>query len=548
MGGVVVDGQVRRLLRLLASGESLSAAAARTGMDRKTARRYRELQQLPSESRRPRTWRTRADAFAEVWPEVEAQLEQAPGLQAKTLFEWLQRSYPGRFQDGQLRVFQRRVKSWRATRGPAKEVFFRQVHPPGRLCASDFTHMAELKVTIGGVAFDHRVYHFVLTYSNWESATICFSESFASLSEGLQNALWQLGGVPARHRTDRLSAAVNNLSDQQEFTRRYQALLGHYGLTSERIQAGKAHENGDVESLHGGFKQAVDQALLLRGSREFVSREEYAAFLQELVKQRNAGRRERLAEEFPALQALPPRRWEGRQRLRVRVACGSVIRVKGNTYSVDSRLIGETVEVWVHAECLEVWYGQRVIERLPRLPGRNRHRINYRHVIDWLVRKPGAFAHYCYRDDLFPTSRFRMAYDVLQRVAGHRAEQEYLQILHLAARESESAVDAALRVLLDGDVPLSFAAVRTFVEREQEIPAPTDVFVEATDLTSFDSLFTDREVCDGPNDGCEFGVDGAPEGIASADDAADVRSAGAESRAGDALVRAVSAGVGACGV
>src|SRR5439155_2408263 len=185
---------------------------------------------------------------------VHGQLEANPDLQSKTLFAWLQRQYPGKFQDGQLRSFQRGVKAWRATAGPAKEVFFSQVHEPGRLGASDFTHMTSLSVTIAGQSFEHLVYHFVLTYSNWESATICFSESFESLSEGLQNALWELDGVPARHRTDRLSAAVNNLSDRKEFTARYESLLAHYGLEMEKINARQAHENGDAEQSHRRFK------------------------------------------------------------------------------------------------------------------------------------------------------------------------------------------------------------------------------------------------------------------------------------------------------
>ncbi|GAG29972.1 unnamed protein product, partial [marine sediment metagenome] len=244
------------------------------------------------------------DPFDEVWEEVRQELEASPGLQSKTLFEWLQRKYPGRYQDGQLRTLQRRVKGWRATAGPAKEVFFDQVHHPGRLCASDFTHMTSLGVTIGGQPFDHLVYHFVLTYSNWERVTVCFSESFESLSEGLQNALWELGGVPQRHRSDRMSLAVNNLSEKKEFTERYEALMKHYGLKMEKIQAGKANENGDVEQSHRRFKEAVDQALMLRGSREFSSRETYAKFLGEIRDQRNAGRRERLAEEVSLLRRL----------------------------------------------------------------------------------------------------------------------------------------------------------------------------------------------------------------------------------------------------
>ncbi len=282
-----------------------------------------------------------------------------------------------------MRSFQRGIKTWRALEGPPREVFFAQVHEPGRLCQSDFTHLSELGITIAGQPFDHMIYHFVLTYSNWEHGTVCFSESYESLSQGLQDALWALGGVPAEHRTDRLSAAVHNLSrfleagsrSEPEFTRRYQGLLDHYGLLGQRIQAGKANENGDVEQRHHRFKQALEQALLLRDGRDFASRELYEAFLGELFEQLNAGRRSRLAEEQALLRDLPDRRLESAQRLDVKVDTGSLIHVDRNIYSVDSRLIGEKVEVRLYAEHLEIWYAQRLIERLGRLRGRQRHQV-----------------------------------------------------------------------------------------------------------------------------------------------------------------------------
>jgi hypothetical protein len=444
-------------------------------------------------------------------------LEASAELQAKTLFQWLQRKYPGRFQESQLRTFQRGVKSWRATRGPGKEVFFAQRHHPGRLCASDFTHMTSLGVTIEGQPFEHLVYHFVLTYSNWEWATVCFSESFESLSEGLQESLWELGGVPERHRSDRLSAAVNNLSDTREFTQRYAALMAHYGLASEKIGPAKAHENGDVESLHRHFKRAVEQALLLRGSCEFVSRAAYADFLRDVLRQRNAGRAKRWLEERGALRRLPADRRESCKRLRVRVNSGSLICIHGNRYSVSSRLIGEQVEVRVQAEQLSVWYGQHEVDRLPRLRGRSKHYIQYRHVIDWLLRKP-AFANYRYREDLFPTSRFRIAYDHLRQARTEAAAaREYLAILALAARQSESGVDDALRVLLARDEALSGENVQRLLQRVDEVPTPTVVSVDEPNLSAFDELFSDKEAWHGNEHGCEERFDGTFAGTPFAD-------------------------------
>ncbi len=213
---MVTDRQVRMLWDWTQREASLSMAAAKAGMDRKTARKYRHSQQLPSQIRDQaggRSYRTRPDPFVEVWSEVEALLDQASGWEAKTLFEELQRRYPGRFAAGQLRTLQRRIKQWRARRGPDKEVFFAQEHVPGQLGASDFTHLNELGVTIAGVPFEHLVYHFVLTYSNWEHVSVCFSESFESFSAGFQNAVWALGGAPAQHRSDRMSVAASDFTN-----------------------------------------------------------------------------------------------------------------------------------------------------------------------------------------------------------------------------------------------------------------------------------------------------------------------------------------------
>ena len=477
---------------------TLGAAAAKSGMDEKTARKYLRLGRLPSQVKAPHTWRTRSDPFERVWGEVVAFLELDPGLEAKTIFEEMQRTYPECFLDGQVRTLQRRIKRWRALNGPAKETFFPQVHEPGNLAEMDFTWMSGLGVTIQRQRFDHLAFHFVLTYSNWEAGTVCFSESFESLSLGLQNALWELGGVPKRVRTDQLSAAVHQECRPGEFTVRYQGLLRHYGLEAEKIRAGEAHENGDVEQRHNRLKRMVDQTLRLRGSRDFETRGDYEAFLRTLFARANRGRQPRVEEELRLLRRLPEVRLDDFRPYRLQVSSSSTIRVKRNTYSVDSRLIGEEITVRLYGEHLDVLYGQKTVERIPRLRGEHRHRICYRHIIDWLVRKPGAFENYRYRDDLYPTTRFRMAWDTLAKEKPARATKEYLAILHLAAKESECGVDDALRRLFDTGTEVTAAAVRTIVQTAVPVPLPTAVEVAETPLDIYDELLvTWREAGDG---------------------------------------------------
>ena len=466
-------------------------AAAKAGIDRKTARKYLRARRLPSELPQAPRRRTRADAFAEVWGELQELLKINPGLEAKTLFEYVQRQYPGRFPDGQLRTLQRRVKVWRATGGPAKEVFFAQQHHPGRLSASDFVHMTDLAVTIQNQTFPHLLYHFVLTYSNWETGTVCFSESFESLCEGFQNAIWEVGKVPQRHRTDRMSTAVNNVANPAEFTDRYEALLRYYRIVGEKIQAGEAHENGDIEQRHYRFKRAVEQELMLRGSRDFASGGDYSQFLQHLFGRLNAGRQQRLGEELGVMKELPERRLESYKRERVKVGGGSLIYADRNVYSVPSRLIGEEVEARLYMERVEIWYGQRKLEEMPRLRGRQKHRVDYRHIIDWLIRKPGAFENYRYRDALFPTTRFRMVFDGLaEGLSPREASKQYLRILELAAKEGEARVDESLQVLL-----AKAEGSHTMITREAVHEAmadgrtsPKEVEVAMVDLRLFDEL------------------------------------------------------------
>ena len=495
---MVTDQQVRRLFDVQNKNEYQYQAADAAGMSSKTARKYLQSGKLPSQCRVEHTWPTRQDPFADDWDFVEQLLKDTQAtLEAKTIFEYLRRAYPGKYHNGQLRTLQRRIKAWKALYGPSKEIFFSQHYEPGQWACSDFTSMNKLNITIAQQPFEHLLYHFVLCYSNWQASRICFSESFESLSLGIQDALWKLGGVPVLHRTDNLTSAVHKVGHPDIFTAKYRGLADHYGFESSKTNPASPHENGDVEKSNDLLKKAVDQSLIIRGSRDFDSVEAYETFLQKIIDRMNQNCHKRFAEEIEVLKELPALRYDDYETKPCKVSRGGTIRLLHNTYSVHSRLVGETVKVRVYADTLELWYAQRHIETLPRLRGENGHHINYRHNIDRLVRKPGAFENYCYKEDLFPTSLFRIAYDILRETSSIRqASKTYLKILELAAKEDESLVNEALRLLINLEEEIDSDKVKQFVESRQKAPDPTDVTIEPVDINGYDMLFETPEcVC-----------------------------------------------------
>jgi transposase len=482
------DRQVLQLWKERARGFTIAVAALRSGMHRNTASKYLRDQRAPSVQAAARTWRTHPDPFAADWPRMEERLAEAPGLDAKTLFEELLAQAPECYHAGQLRTFQRRVKTWRATKGPEREVFFAQEHRPGEASQTDFTWASELGVTIGGEPHPHQLCHVTLPYSNWSWATPCRSESMAALFEGMQEALWRLGGVPEYSQTDNSTAATHDLrSGKRAFNAQYLAFVNHYGMKPRTIGIGEKEQNGDVEASNGALKRHLEQQLLVRGSRDFESEAAYRAWLAEVLDRRNRQRGPRLAEERAHLRPLPARRVPSWREIEVRVGQGTTIRVMGNAYSVPSRLMGERVKVKVHETRLEVLLGGEVRFEMERLQGRGRHLIQYRHVISSLVRKPGAFRLYRYREALFPTEVFRRAYDALvAALSAWAADGEYLRIVDLAAKTMESDVEAALgRLLVAKELP-TFERVRS-----QVVPAPPAapaLEVPTVNLAEYDAL------------------------------------------------------------
>jgi len=336
-----------------------------------------------------------------------------------------------------------------------------------------------------------------MTKSNWETVSICFSESFESLSDGFQRAVWELGGVPERHQTDSLSTAVNKEGNPEEFTKRYSALMDHYRVKPTRINVRKPNENGDVEQSHFRFKKSVDQELMLRGSRDFESREKYEQFLRKMLKRRNSGRKVQVELEKKVLRALPIRKLDSFKTIEKPVTKNSTILIDHNIYSVNSQLIGEKVKVKVSAEYLEVIYAQKLAHKIPRLRGAGKHKIQYRHIIDSLIRKPGAFENYKYKQDMFPTTRFRMVYDgLLKARTTRKAAKEYLSILDLAAKESESLVDDAIRILIHtGSQIIDSRAVKDMFKALQEdnLPINPEIHIQKVNPGIYNELFSNQE-------------------------------------------------------
>ena len=471
----------------------LGVAAMRAGMDRKTARKYVREGQLPSMLAQPRDWRTRPDACAAAWPELAARLKDAPGLEAKTLFEDLLTRHPGEYEPGQLRTLQRRIREWRAQEGPEREVYFAQEHRAGEAMQTDFTWATELSITIGGEAFPHMLCHCVLPYSNWQWATTARSESMAAIKRGVQAAVFRLGRVPEWHQTDNSTAATHQLSTgKREFNADYQAVMRHLGMKPRTIAVGESNQNGDIEAGNGALKRRLEQHLLMRGSRDFESVEAYEAWVRDVIEAANRTRGKRVQEDLAAMRPLQVSRLPEHHEEDAWVTSWSTIRVAKNTYSVPSRLQGETVLVRVFDDRLEVMHGGLHQLTIERLHGRHQHRINYRHVIWSLLRKPGAFARYRYREDLFPTLVFRKAYDALTAaMAGREADIEYLRILHRAASTMECDVERALAGLLaDGMLPTAQRVAAVVSPEEPELPA---MVAPVVDLHAFDELLACTE-------------------------------------------------------
>ena len=485
------NAQVRLTMKERSKGRSQEQAAVKANIkSRKTVAKYEHLGQLPSQLKQPRSYRTRQDPFERDWLQLEQMLQAAPELEATTLFEWLCDQHPGRYQENQLRTLQRRVADWRALH-QSRLAVLEQVHRPGEVLQSDGVWLTELGVTIAGEPFKHLLLHCVLPYSNWEWGAIAQSESLLAFQRGLEATLFELGAVPQYHQTDNSSAVTHHLgpadSSEREYNQAYLALLDHYGLKPRTIHIGCPEQNGDIEAVNGGLKRALEQHLLLRGQRDFATVAEYEQFLEQVMTKRNQRRQPRLTEELAVMRPLTVKPLGPYQEVRLTVNRASLIRVQHNAYSVPTSLIGRSVRVRIYEWHLEVYYRQQLVETMPRLVGQNRHHLNYRHVIDSLLRKPGGFRNYRYREALFPSLLFRQAWDTLnQWYAPRKADLIYLRLLNLAAHHSESEVVAALEQLLAGQERWDDTTVARLIA-PTPLPVP-QLAVPPINLSQYDAL------------------------------------------------------------
>ncbi len=474
--------------------DNVAVSAAKASISTATAYRIEKDPRLPSQKTAPRS-RRRPDPLEDIFDaEILPMLKAAPGIRPVAVFEEMMRRHP-ELGESIRRTIERRIRSWRAVHGEEQEVIFRQVHEPGRMGLSDFTDMADLPITIAGQPLDHRLYHFRLAWCGFGHAHVVLGgESFVALAEGLQNALWALGGVPREHRSDSLSAAFRNLDKnaRADLTRRYEELCSHYGMTPTRNNRGIAHENGSIEGPHGHLKRAIGDALLLRGSNDFGDLAAYRRFIDEIVGRRNARNAKRIDMERAELQTLPRQRSADYEEVSVRVASSGGFTLRKVFYTVPSRLIGHRLRVRLYDDRLEVFIGTSPVMTLPRgradASGKHAQVVNYRHVIHSLRKKPMALLNLVYRDQLFPRQAYRQTFDALLEVLPERKAcritVELLALAHERGCESDMA-DHLTACLKDRRLPDMDELRQRFAPDPGELPT---VVVKFAPLDAYDAL------------------------------------------------------------
>ena len=478
----LTDKQVILYMKNRNKGATQEVAAARGGISVRSARRIDKGQHQPVGHHH---WRTRKDPLEPVWEtEVQPMLEQQPALTPITVLEHLQDSHPGQYPDSILRTLQRRIKIWKSQHGGEKEVMFIQERQPGAQAFVDFTELKSIAITIAGQPLPHRLFHLRLPWSHWSWMSVVLGgESFSALVEGMQNGLHQLGGIPAEIRTDSLSAAWRPLSEGErtQETARYAAFCEHYGVLASHNNPGKGHENGAVESAHGHLKRRIRQALLMRGNTDFASVDEYRSFITTQVLRHNQRHAGAVAQEREHLKPLPLQRCADYEELLARVTASSTVTVKLVVYSVPSRLIGLMLKVRLWDDRLSFYNGSSEVYHCTRVrpeKGKRRARsIDFRHMLDSLVKKPNALYHAALREDILPDERWNALWRALcTRATPGLACRIMVQALKMAAeRDDIDDPRKKLAQLLKSGRELTLDQVQRQLGIPVQAPAPQAV-------------------------------------------------------------------------
>jgi hypothetical protein len=501
-GNRINNEQVGLYMSTRTKGCTQVTSSARAGISERTGRRIENGRLDPSKKKRH--WKTRVNLLDDVWETVLIPLlEQTPHLQPLTLLEYLQEKHPEQYPDSLLRTLQRRVKTWKSLNGNAKTLIFRQEHTPGRQGLSDFTQLKDVEITIAGKSFKHLLYHFRLAFSGWSHMKVILGgESYSALATGLQEALWRLGASPLEHRTDSLSAAFKNLDvdAKKDLTARYEALCEHYNMTPTRNNLGVSHENGSIEGPHGHLKRRIKQALLLRQSNDFESIEAYQSWLDVVVHKHNQRNAKNSLVERGSLQPLPLHKTADYTEVVARVHSTGTIDVKRTTYSVPSRLSGEKLRVHLYDDRLECYLGSRLVIELTRIYAVNNvsraRKIDYRHLIESLVRKPQAFRFSKLRDDILPTPNFKKIWAYLEKgVGGKLSCKLIVGLLSIAAKyDCETALSTLVINQIEKNIRPNLDELDAIFCGEKEKRIITDVEIIQHNLDSYDDLLMVRGV------------------------------------------------------
>jgi hypothetical protein len=481
-------------------GLTQKAAAAKVGISVRSGRNIEQGVHATASPPKLRNYKTRKSPIDQVWEtELEPMLRANPNLQPKTLLIYLERTHRNAQGDPVYkrsieRTLQRHVAKWLALHGQPKEVMFPQTHMPGEQGLSDFTHFHQAQITIQGDPFKHMFYHFRLVYSKWDYLKVIQGgESMQALSEGLQEALFVLGGTPKEHRTDSLSAAFKNLSRhaKKDLTSRYEALCKYYNMIPTRNNKGRKHENGSVESAHGHLKNRMAQELLLRGSCDFESVGQYEEWVHGIVQQSNKRNRVDFTGEQLTLQPLPAHKTVDYEIKSIKVPSSAILTIKRMRYSIPSRLSGHMLTLHIYQQKIQVYLGSTFVLMLDRKYHKQQgsyYVIRYQDVIHALIKKPGAFRQCTYRDELLPNSTYRAIWRHVDALKDRQASVKLmLKLLKLAADfDCEEALGAHVLERIAQGKLLNIEAIESLFTTER--PALPAVICQQHTLGAYDAF------------------------------------------------------------